>query len=181
MIGCKPTFARETARTLRALVKPTKRSFGCAKNDELRPLVSVPHLGAMDQALVLSQTVRAAWNGAARGGRSIAANQVPAKRYCAGSGDDNAGLYHCCRPSPFRSSEGEAPRLSIKVPTQQRSCELLVQNSFRDQDEARSAGTCEGMIETAMLFSPQICQLTYVHAPRARQHFAECQDPSAVS
>ena len=37
-----------------------------------------------------------------------------------------------------------------------RSCELLVQNSFRDQDEARSAGACEGMIETAMLFSPNL-------------------------
>jgi Rap1a immunity proteins len=38
----------------------------------------------------------------------------------------------------------------------QRSCELLVQNSFRDQDEARSAGACEGMIDTAMLFSPNL-------------------------
>lgn len=38
----------------------------------------------------------------------------------------------------------------------QRSCELLVQNSFRNQDEARSAGACEGMIETAMLFSPNL-------------------------
>jgi hypothetical protein len=38
----------------------------------------------------------------------------------------------------------------------QRSCEVLVQNSFRDQGEARSAGTCEGMIETAMLFSPNL-------------------------
>jgi hypothetical protein len=38
----------------------------------------------------------------------------------------------------------------------QRSCELLVQNTFRDQDGARSAGACEGMIETAMLFSPNL-------------------------
>ena len=38
----------------------------------------------------------------------------------------------------------------------QRSCELLVQESFRDQGEARSAGSCEGMIETAMLFSPNL-------------------------
>ncbi|WP_371260821.1 Rap1a/Tai family immunity protein [Bradyrhizobium sp. Cp5.3] len=37
-----------------------------------------------------------------------------------------------------------------------RSCQLLVQNSFRDQDEARSAGACEGMIETAMIFSPNL-------------------------
>lgn len=36
------------------------------------------------------------------------------------------------------------------------SCELLVQDSFRDQGEARSAGSCEGMIETAMLFSPNL-------------------------
>jgi hypothetical protein len=38
----------------------------------------------------------------------------------------------------------------------QRSCELLVQGSFRDHGEARSAGSCEGMIETAMLFSPNL-------------------------
>jgi Rap1a immunity proteins len=38
----------------------------------------------------------------------------------------------------------------------QKSCELLVQNSFRNQDEARSAGACEGMIETTMLFSPNL-------------------------
>jgi hypothetical protein len=37
-----------------------------------------------------------------------------------------------------------------------RSCELLVQGSFSDQGEARSAGSCEGMIETAMLFSPNL-------------------------
>src|SRR6516164_4179415 len=38
----------------------------------------------------------------------------------------------------------------------QKSCELLVHGSFRDQGEARSAGSCEGMIETAMLFSPNL-------------------------
>jgi Ssp1 endopeptidase immunity protein Rap1a len=38
----------------------------------------------------------------------------------------------------------------------QKSCELLVQNSFRNQDEARSAGACEGMIETAVIFSPNL-------------------------
>ena len=38
----------------------------------------------------------------------------------------------------------------------QKSCGLLVQNSFRDSDEARSAGACEGMVETAMLFSPNL-------------------------
>ena len=38
----------------------------------------------------------------------------------------------------------------------QRSCELFVEGSFRDQTEARSAGSCEGMIETAMLFSPNL-------------------------
>jgi len=38
----------------------------------------------------------------------------------------------------------------------QKSCKLLVQGSFRDQGEARSAGSCEGMIETAMLFSPNL-------------------------
>jgi hypothetical protein len=38
----------------------------------------------------------------------------------------------------------------------QKSCGLLVQKSFRDQDEARFAGACEGMIETAMLFSPNL-------------------------
>ncbi|OAF03563.1 hypothetical protein AYJ54_03330 [Bradyrhizobium centrolobii] len=38
----------------------------------------------------------------------------------------------------------------------QKSCELLVQKSFRDQGDARSAGSCEGMIETAMLFAPNL-------------------------
>jgi Rap1a immunity proteins len=38
----------------------------------------------------------------------------------------------------------------------QKSCRLLVQKSFRDQDEARFAGSCEGMIETAMLFSSNL-------------------------
>lgn len=38
----------------------------------------------------------------------------------------------------------------------QRSCQLLVQDSFRDQGEARSAGACEGMIETAALFSSNL-------------------------
>jgi hypothetical protein len=38
----------------------------------------------------------------------------------------------------------------------QRSCQLLVQGSFRDHVEARSAGSCEGMIETTMLFSPNL-------------------------
>jgi hypothetical protein len=38
----------------------------------------------------------------------------------------------------------------------QKSCELLVQGSFRDQGEARSAGSCEGMIEAVMLFSPNL-------------------------
>ena len=38
----------------------------------------------------------------------------------------------------------------------QRSCELLVEGSFHDHGEARSAGACEGMIETAMSFSPNL-------------------------
>ena len=38
----------------------------------------------------------------------------------------------------------------------QRYCELLVESSFHDNVEARSAGACEGMIETAMLFSPNL-------------------------
>jgi hypothetical protein len=37
-----------------------------------------------------------------------------------------------------------------------RSCELLVEGSFHDYGEARSAGACEGMIETAMYFSPSL-------------------------
>jgi hypothetical protein len=38
----------------------------------------------------------------------------------------------------------------------QKSCERLVEGSFHDNAEARSAGACEGMIETAMLFSPNL-------------------------
>ena len=38
----------------------------------------------------------------------------------------------------------------------QKYCQLFVEGSFRDYDEARSAGSCEGMLETAMLFSPNL-------------------------
>ncbi|MBR0694458.1 Rap1a/Tai family immunity protein [Bradyrhizobium lablabi] len=38
----------------------------------------------------------------------------------------------------------------------QKFCELLVNGSFKDNGEARSAGACEGMIETAMFFAPNL-------------------------
>ena len=38
----------------------------------------------------------------------------------------------------------------------QRYCHLLVEGAYRDNNEARSAGSCEGMVETAMLFSPNL-------------------------
>src|SRR5262249_49044236 len=38
----------------------------------------------------------------------------------------------------------------------QKYCDILVRNSFHDQDEAHSSGACEGMIETAALFSPNL-------------------------
>jgi hypothetical protein len=38
----------------------------------------------------------------------------------------------------------------------QKYCELFVEGSFHDYGEARSAGACEGMIETAMFFSPDL-------------------------
>ena len=38
----------------------------------------------------------------------------------------------------------------------QKYCQLFVGDSFRDNGEARSAGSCEGMIETAMLFAPNL-------------------------
>jgi hypothetical protein len=38
----------------------------------------------------------------------------------------------------------------------QKSCQFLVEGSFRDTDEARAAGACEGMIETAMVFAPNM-------------------------
>ena len=38
----------------------------------------------------------------------------------------------------------------------QRDCQLFVEGSFRDNDDARSAGSCEGMVEAAMLFSPNL-------------------------
>jgi hypothetical protein len=37
-----------------------------------------------------------------------------------------------------------------------KSCERLVDGTFHDNAEARSAGACEGMIETAMLFSSNL-------------------------
>jgi hypothetical protein len=38
----------------------------------------------------------------------------------------------------------------------QKYCGLFVGGSFRDNAEAKSAGSCEGMIETAMLFAPNL-------------------------
>jgi hypothetical protein len=38
----------------------------------------------------------------------------------------------------------------------QRNCELLVEGSFHDNGEARSAGACEGMIESAMFFASSL-------------------------
>lgn len=38
----------------------------------------------------------------------------------------------------------------------QKSCGLLVQKSFRDEGEAQFAGACEGMLETATLFAPNL-------------------------
>src|SRR4051794_20533249 len=38
----------------------------------------------------------------------------------------------------------------------QRYCQLLAVGSFRDNVEARSAGSCEGMVETAMFFAPNL-------------------------
>jgi Rap1a immunity proteins len=47
----------------------------------------------------------------------------------------------------------------------QKSCQVLVDGSFRDTDEARAAGSCEGMIETAMVFSPNMPADTRACAP----------------
>ena len=38
----------------------------------------------------------------------------------------------------------------------QKNCRLFVEGSFNDYDQARSAGSCEGMIETAMYFAPSL-------------------------
>jgi Rap1a immunity proteins len=38
----------------------------------------------------------------------------------------------------------------------QRYCQPLIEGSFHDYDEARSAGSCEGMVETTMTFSPNL-------------------------
>src|SRR6266404_4695606 len=38
----------------------------------------------------------------------------------------------------------------------QKYCELLVKGSFHDNDEARPAGACEGMLEAARSFSPNL-------------------------
>jgi Rap1a immunity proteins len=38
----------------------------------------------------------------------------------------------------------------------QKSCRAFTEGSFHDNDEAKSAGACEGMVETAMVFSPNM-------------------------
>lgn len=47
----------------------------------------------------------------------------------------------------------------------QKYCRFLVEGSFHDTDEARAAGTCEGMLETAMVFSPNMPADTRACAP----------------
>jgi hypothetical protein len=41
-------------------------------------------------------------------------------------------------------------------PDAQQACRLFVQGSFSDYERARSAGSCEGMLETAMYFAPSL-------------------------
>lgn len=38
----------------------------------------------------------------------------------------------------------------------QKACRAFTDGSFHDNDEAKSAGACEGMVETAMVFSPNM-------------------------
>jgi hypothetical protein len=38
----------------------------------------------------------------------------------------------------------------------ERDCRLLAEGSYRDNLEARSAGACEGMVETAMFFASNL-------------------------
>ena len=38
----------------------------------------------------------------------------------------------------------------------QKSCQSLVDGGFQDSSAARAAGSCEGMLETAMVFSPNM-------------------------
>ena len=38
----------------------------------------------------------------------------------------------------------------------QKACRALVDGTFHSDDDARSAGACEGMIETAMVFAPNM-------------------------
>ena len=38
----------------------------------------------------------------------------------------------------------------------QKSCQSLVDGGFQDSGAARAAGSCEGMLETAMVFSPNM-------------------------
>jgi hypothetical protein len=47
----------------------------------------------------------------------------------------------------------------------QKACRLFVDGSSGDTDGARAAGACEGMIETAMVFSPNMPADTRACAP----------------
>lgn len=47
----------------------------------------------------------------------------------------------------------------------QKACRSLVDGSFGDTDAARAAGICEGMMETAMVFSPNMPADTRACAP----------------
>jgi Rap1a immunity proteins len=47
----------------------------------------------------------------------------------------------------------------------QKACQFLVEGSFGDSGDQRAAGACEGMIETAMVFSPNMPADTRACAP----------------
>jgi hypothetical protein len=47
----------------------------------------------------------------------------------------------------------------------QKACRFFVEGAFGDTDAARAAGACEGMIETAMVFSPNMPADTRACAP----------------
>ena len=54
----------------------------------------------------------------------------------------------------------------------QKYCELLVKGSFDDNVEARSAGECAGMIESAMVFSSNL-----PHSPADRASTLSSNEP----
>jgi Rap1a immunity proteins len=120
------------------------------REEELRPNQRRAHLAASDTYFELSPSKPRRTALTAARGKSNACS------HCSGIRGKPMRVYIVVAALTLSVVGRSSATVVDKGTDIQRSCELLVQDSFHDYGEARSAGSCEGMIETAMLFSPNL-------------------------